>query len=174
MWTYVGECICWCQIFCSDIEVGKAGVDGCQASLVEPLSQPSTLPTSPPTYHTESQKPRQRVSIAVRKVFAKILKVFAIRWILWISIPKLDNAETVRTTPKLSGQSKNFPDNPETIWTLQKLSGQSRNVRIIQTLSGQCKNFSDNLCRNCPENPETILTYQFFLFQANLNKIKQK
>ena len=30
----------------------------------------------------------------------------------------LDNAETVRTTPKLSGQSKNFPDNPETIWTL--------------------------------------------------------
>ena len=28
---------------------------------------------------TESQKPRQRVSIAVRKVFAKIRKVFAIR-----------------------------------------------------------------------------------------------
>ena len=27
----------------------------------------------------ESQKPRQRVSIAVRKVFAKIRKVFAIR-----------------------------------------------------------------------------------------------
>ena len=49
MWTYVGECICWCQIFCSDIEVGKAGVDGCQASLVEPLSQPSTLSTNLPT-----------------------------------------------------------------------------------------------------------------------------
>ena len=30
----------------------------------------------------------------------------------------LDNAETVRTTPKLSGQSRNHLDNPETIWTL--------------------------------------------------------
>ena len=42
-----GECICWCQISCSDIEFGKAWVHGCQASLVESLSEAPTSSTSP-------------------------------------------------------------------------------------------------------------------------------
>ena len=56
----------------------------------------------------ESEKPRQRVSIAVRKVFARIRKVFEIRKILPLKVHiypkqgwKLSGyLETVRTTNK--------------------------------------------------------------------------
>ena len=120
----------------------------------------------------ESEKPRQRGSIAVRKVFARIRKVFAVRYILPISVsiyPKTgcklsgqsrncpDNPKTIRIIQKLSGQSKNCLDNPKTIRTIQELSGQSKNcpdnpetVRTIQKLSGQSK--------NCPDNPKTVWT----------------
>ena len=82
----------------------------------------------------ESQKPRQRVSIAVRKVFAKIRKVFAIRWILLLSAHI--HTKTVWITQKLSGQPQNCPDNPKTFRTIQKPSGHSRNCPDNLEMSG--------------------------------------
>ena len=83
---------------------------------------------------SESQKPRQRVSIAVRKVFAKIRKVFAIRWILILSAHI--HTKTVWITRKLSGQPQNCPDNPKTFRTIQKPSGHSRNCPDNLEMSG--------------------------------------
>ena len=84
----------------------------------------------------ESQKPCQRVSIAVWKVFANIRKVFAIRWILLLSAHI--HTKTVWMRQKLSGQPQNCPDNPKTVQTIQKLSGQSRNhldtLETVQTI----------------------------------------
>ena len=82
----------------------------------------------------ESQKPRQHVSIAVRKVFAKIRKVFAIRWILLLSAHI--HTKTVWITRKLSGQPQNCPYNPKTFRTIQKPSGHSRNCPDNIEMSG--------------------------------------
>ena len=86
--------------------------------------------------HAETEKGRQRGSIATRKVFArpesfcalnaKMLKTVRTVWKLSGQSGNFpDSLETFRTVWKLSGQSGNFPDSPESVWTAWKMSGQS-------------------------------------------------
>ena len=74
------------------------------------------------------------------------------------------DTETVWTTKKLSGQSRNYPDTLKTVWIIQKLSGQPENyldsqqtVPTIQNLSGQSGNCPDSK-KNCPENLSDLET----------------
>ena len=97
-----------CGFYCSSIDVLKCD---CDVDICARLND------------AESQKPRQRVSIAVRNFFCKNPESFCnkVNIAPFSSYPYqncLDNAKTVRTVKKLSGQFRNCPENSETIRTL--------------------------------------------------------
>ena len=112
------------------------------------------------TRKPESEKPRRRVGIADRKVFAR-LESFCAYLQNWLKINSkhsisLEGFQTVRkcfrTVRKVSRGSGKFPHSLESFWTIWRVSRQfgkfSEGLESFQTVwkvSGQAGIFLDNL-----------------------------